>query len=344
MEEQMQTVEIIKQPGQTLGFYIREGNGIDKWSGVFVSRIAQGSVVAKNNLLQVNDEILSVNMVDVQKMSLDDVVILMSIAKRLVLTVKVNNHLRVGMNSPHTEVISPREQAQRDGRQPIVVIKSGFNSSYNKDMPVDDKRQERIMEEDMEKQLVRRDVRDVYGTLPRYNVPMQQTFSQNYFPKQAFMLGIRSQKMPSFSPNPLEYRSELDYLYPKNLPFQYMHPQNQLQLEQQKLQQFHQQQQPLQEPMLHRRATSDQLFGTLDHSLPYHIQMEWFDQGLLASQQQQAISKDLGYRRPISQFTRVLPNGAISNIDQYSSDSEITPRYQKSRNKYRGFYQVGSFK
>lgn len=128
--ESIQTVEIIKQPGQTLGFYIREGNGVDHTTGVFISRIANGSVVARNGLLRVNDEILSVNSVDVTHMSLDDVVILMSIAKCLVLTVR--------FQKPHTlnAIISSAEAQEQDGssgrnQQPVVVLKSGFANSFS---------------------------------------------------------------------------------------------------------------------------------------------------------------------------------------------------------------------
>lgn len=129
--ESIQTVEIIKQPGQTLGFYIREGNGVDRTSGVFISRIANGSVVARNGLLRVNDEILSVNSVNVTHMSLDDVVILMSIAKCLVLTVR--------FQQPHTlnAIVSNAEEQDQDAvgigrnQQPVVVLKSGFANSFS---------------------------------------------------------------------------------------------------------------------------------------------------------------------------------------------------------------------
>lgn len=84
----VQTVEIKKRPGQSLGFYIREGNGIDRTSGVFISRIQTGTVADSNGLLHIGDEILSINKKDVSNMSLDDVVILMSIPKKLTLRIR----------------------------------------------------------------------------------------------------------------------------------------------------------------------------------------------------------------------------------------------------------------
>jgi hypothetical protein len=78
----------VKRPGQTLGLYIREGNGMERSDGVFISRIALESSVYSSGCLQIGDEILAVNLVDVTRMSLDDVVIIMSIPRRLVLTTR----------------------------------------------------------------------------------------------------------------------------------------------------------------------------------------------------------------------------------------------------------------
>ena len=86
----LHTVEVLKRPGQTLGFYIREGNGKSQKRGVFISRIAEGSIVQKNGLLKVGDEIQAINSVNVTRTNLDDVVVLMSIPKKLILTIKTN--------------------------------------------------------------------------------------------------------------------------------------------------------------------------------------------------------------------------------------------------------------
>ena len=61
---------------------------MDRTDGVFVSRIALESAVYSSQCIVVGDEILAVNLVDVTRMSLDDVVIIMSIPRRLVLTTR----------------------------------------------------------------------------------------------------------------------------------------------------------------------------------------------------------------------------------------------------------------
>jgi len=106
-------VEIVKRPGQTLGLYIREGNGLDRYDGVFISRIAIESAVFNSGCLGVGDEILAVNLVDVTHMSLDDVVILMSIPRRLVLTIRQ----RKGRMLSHSQSLLRSES------KPVVVIK-----------------------------------------------------------------------------------------------------------------------------------------------------------------------------------------------------------------------------
>lgn len=50
----VQLVEIVKRPGQTLGLYIREGNGMERSDGVFISRIALESAVYNSGCLKVS--------------------------------------------------------------------------------------------------------------------------------------------------------------------------------------------------------------------------------------------------------------------------------------------------
>ncbi|KAH1000451.1 hypothetical protein HUJ04_000357 [Dendroctonus ponderosae] len=116
-KHQVQFVEIVKRPGQTLGLYIREGNGQDRQDGVFISRIALESAVYNSGCLKVGDEILAVNLVDVTHMSLDDVVIIMSIPRRLVLATRQRKGGKGGQGSPS---VQPRAEHKPP---PVVVIK-----------------------------------------------------------------------------------------------------------------------------------------------------------------------------------------------------------------------------
>ncbi|XP_076347062.1 rho GTPase-activating protein 100F-like isoform X2 [Tachypleus tridentatus] len=129
----VQFVEIIKRPGQTLGLYIREGDGTRVNEGVFISRIALESAVYDSGLLRVGDEILAVNLVDVRQMSLDDVVIIMSIPRRLVLTIRSKISGRASIHASH--------KVMEEIRPPVVVWKKEveeegpdeFSTSNNED-------------------------------------------------------------------------------------------------------------------------------------------------------------------------------------------------------------------
>lgn len=119
----IRTVEVNKRPGQGLGLYLREGNGADRVDGVFISRFAPGSVADQNGLLRVGDEILSVNSVPVAGRRLEDVVIAMSIHKKLVLTLRTVSCDTCPSTGTSSSSISTL--AMEVPQTPVVVVKSG---------------------------------------------------------------------------------------------------------------------------------------------------------------------------------------------------------------------------
>ncbi|CAH0728927.1 unnamed protein product, partial [Brenthis ino] len=121
----VQLVEIVKRPGQTLGLYIREGDGGARTDGVFISRIALESAVYNSGCLKVGDEILAVNLVDVRRMSLDDVVIIMSIPRRLLLCTRQ----RKGKSGPGSPSL-PRAEHKPP---PVVVLKRDCRDDDDRD-------------------------------------------------------------------------------------------------------------------------------------------------------------------------------------------------------------------
>ncbi|XP_071953650.1 uncharacterized protein [Antedon mediterranea] len=84
----LRTVEIHKVSGEKLGFYIREGNGIDHKNGIFITRLVLGGKVEESGLLRVGDEVLYVNSIRVSGKTLDEVHVILQIPKRLLITVK----------------------------------------------------------------------------------------------------------------------------------------------------------------------------------------------------------------------------------------------------------------
>lgn len=131
----IQFVEIIKRPGQTLGLYIREGDAIYTIEGVYISRIALESPVYQSGCLRVGDEVLAINFVDVSRMSLDDVVLIMSIPRRLILTIRSrplnSEHILTnrsiygtGVSDSYYDTVASEIYSRVDDlRKPVVVVK-----------------------------------------------------------------------------------------------------------------------------------------------------------------------------------------------------------------------------
>lgn len=89
----IRSVVIVKNSASPLGFFIRQGDGLFKKHGIFVSRVTQGSIVDANGLLKVGDEIIAVNYVDIEGFNLDDVVQMIQAPRKLILTIRINTFL-----------------------------------------------------------------------------------------------------------------------------------------------------------------------------------------------------------------------------------------------------------
>ncbi|KAK3726385.1 hypothetical protein QZH41_005092 [Actinostola sp. cb2023] len=114
------TIELKRKPGESLGFYIRQGDGWERDDGIFVSRVVLGTDVDVFELLRVGDEIVRVNKVDVRSMSIVDVSALMQMTRRLILAVKV------------LTPVSSRKLALKDGS--ISSLRSSIKSSRSESL------------------------------------------------------------------------------------------------------------------------------------------------------------------------------------------------------------------
>ena len=139
-------IEISREPGRSLGFYIREGDGWFRKNGIFVSRVNLGSIIEKNYLLSVGDEIIRVNNVDVTKMCLEDVVLIMLYVKRMILTVKMLTSLTLKRDLAHHQSLRRRDLPRTPSyvaREKEEVKEGESDSPYSKvkrKISIDEKR------------------------------------------------------------------------------------------------------------------------------------------------------------------------------------------------------------
>ena len=111
-------IEITKVPGQGLGFFIKKGNGFDRKSGVFISRVSLGSVLDAYGLLHTGDEVLEVNRVNLRGFPLEDVALMMQIPDKLLLTTKsriaINNRPKIPRNKDQKQNKCSREHKRQE--------------------------------------------------------------------------------------------------------------------------------------------------------------------------------------------------------------------------------------
>lgn len=113
---------------EPLGFFIRQGDGCLKRTGIFISRVTKGSLADTGGLLKVGDEILKINEVDIKGYCLTDVVQLIQVPSRLILTLRTVNRCQ-GNTRPviYTRHSSPSlmKTQEKDQQKSTSYTKNG---------------------------------------------------------------------------------------------------------------------------------------------------------------------------------------------------------------------------
>jgi len=129
----IRNVPILKISTSPLGFFIRQGDGLLNKQGIFVSRVTKGSIVDANALLKVGDEIIAVNQVDVEGFSLDDVVRLIQIPRKLILTIKTSAFLIKQSSSVGDAAVALKTNNKRTEKRTSKALKSKNKGSRAND-------------------------------------------------------------------------------------------------------------------------------------------------------------------------------------------------------------------
>ena len=125
--------------GKPLGFYVRDGDvermttkGVERVRGVFISRLVPGGLAARTGLLAIDDEVLEVNGINVQRKSLDAIANMMiASSANLVITVKPANQRHcLAPSSPCAKAVestpsSPQQQLPCEGDRTEDINNNG---------------------------------------------------------------------------------------------------------------------------------------------------------------------------------------------------------------------------
>lgn len=151
LPDTVRRVKLLKHSSdRPLGFYIRDGTsvrvtpiGLQKFAGIFISRLVPGGLAESTGLLAVNDEILEVNAIEVNGKSLDQVTDMMvANSQNLIITVKPVNQPPITPRPPANKRISSTigpSGAKSYGDLPSMMG-GDMTSSLPTKKPYDDKR------------------------------------------------------------------------------------------------------------------------------------------------------------------------------------------------------------
>ena len=217
---QIRTIEITKRPGQNLGFYLRDGNGVDRCAGIFVSRLTDKSPLAKNQLIKAGDEILAVNSMPTSSMKIEDCVYIISLSSKLLITVrslpsKSNHHN--GFSKTRTKPVAVKGITSADisGDQTPKPVKCDKDAQVN--LENGHKRAPMISngssdEENAPVSSSSADQQQQFATLPskigpKHDIPQQM--SSSMVMEEQYQV----QEPPFFGQRPQRYKSVEEFSY-----------------------------------------------------------------------------------------------------------------------------------